>query len=104
MNRKDTLDHAKKKRRNWFIHLIIFMMGQFAFFILDDYAHWTIFNLNPLGEWIEANLSHLWSWIQLYEFHLFNLVTMIWGLLVIIDGIMLLFYASFQRKRNHLSR
>ncbi|WP_106498542.1 hypothetical protein [Lentibacillus sp. Marseille-P4043] len=104
MDKEHVSSGARKIRYCWWIHLLIFVSAQLAFFIVDNYSHWVIFNLNPLGEWVEANLSYLWDWIQLYEYQLFNLVTVVWGIALIIDGIISFFNAIFHSTRDDISK
>lgn len=86
-NNNHNQTYGKVKKFGWFIHLLIFASVQFYFFMFDGYSGWHIFNLNPMGEWAVDNLSPLVEWFQLYENDHFNLVTLGWGVILIIDGL-----------------
>lgn len=81
----DNRTSFKRKKFGWLIHLVIFLIIQFVFFRLDGYSGWHIFRLNPQGEWAVDKLSPLVEWFQLYEYEYFNLVTVGWGVVLIID-------------------
>lgn len=86
--KSDNRTVARKKRKNWFIHLIIFVLAQIAFLIVDNYVTWLNFNLNPLGEWAKANFfDHFSGWVNIYKIETFNWMTAIWGILLIIHGL-----------------
>lgn len=88
---KDNYRTARKKRVMWYIHLLIFIIIQFVFHTLDGYNGWHIFQLNPLGEKAVQFLSPFVGWFPVYENPHFNLVTIIWGIILIISGLLSFF-------------
>ncbi|MTW88203.1 hypothetical protein F3157_21660 [Virgibacillus dakarensis] len=93
----------QKKLCSWYIHLLIFVSAQVAFFIFDHYPDWHLFNLNPLGEWVKGNfLNHLGGWVQIYKIEQFNWITVFWGIgiVLIIDGLISFSYTIWQSKKS----
>jgi hypothetical protein len=74
-------EHAKKERRDWYAHVLIFAVGQAVLFVLGE-------------SWIAARLSgevpeHLSALMQ---------VGRIWCIVVIVDGLWSLSYTVFPRR------
>ena len=90
---------ARKKRVKWYLHVLIFAVIQFVFYTLDGYNGWHIFNLNPLGEKAVQFLSPFIDWFQIYEYPYFKLVTVIWGVILIIDGVHSFFYPVWSKRK-----
>ncbi|AEP00038.1 MULTISPECIES: YfzA family protein [Heyndrickxia] len=83
---------ATKKRHGWYIHLLIFVIAQFVFFIFDNVSGWkNIFNLNDYGKWAVSALSPIYDWIPIYKSPQFNLIFVIWGAILIIDCLIRMF-------------
>ncbi|AVD57090.1 MULTISPECIES: YfzA family protein [Heyndrickxia] len=80
--------NAAKKRYGWYIHLLIFVLAQLVFFIFDNVsASKNIFNLNDYGKWSVSAISPIYDWLQIYKSPQFNLIFVIWGAILIIDGL-----------------
>src|SRR5699024_372212 len=90
---------ARKKRVKWYLHVLIFAVMQFVFYTLDGYNGWHIFNLNSLGEKAVQFLSPLVEWFAVYENPHFNLVTVVWGIILIINGLLSLFYPAWSKRK-----
>ncbi|MEI3607692.1 hypothetical protein SPD48_18570 [Pseudogracilibacillus sp. SE30717A] len=80
-----------KKYGRWYFFLFIFVLLQIAFFFLDGYEGWHLFQLNPFGEWTMNYVSPLVDWLPLYTNSYFNLVTIVWGIVLTIEGIIFLY-------------
>lgn len=94
MLKKGNQNHTQTKIRQygWYIHLLIFVMVQLIFFAFDDVTGWkNIFNLNAGGEWVVSKLSPIWEWFHLYNKPQFNLITVVWGSILIIGGLIRIF-------------
>lgn len=76
---------VKRRKFGWIIHLMIFMGFQFIFFMLDGSSGWHIFRLNPHGAWAVDKLSPLVEWFQIYDYEYFNIVTLAWGIILMVD-------------------
>ncbi|WP_404452218.1 hypothetical protein LG329_17960 [Virgibacillus necropolis] len=90
--------HARKKRRGWYIHLLIFVIVQLVFSTFDGFSDWPIFNLNPYGEWFVYDLNPLGEWFQIYKSQEINLLNFIWVITLIIHGLGSLSYTIWPRK------
>ncbi|WP_010094293.1 hypothetical protein [Ornithinibacillus scapharcae] len=77
---------TKKKRASWFVHLIVFVLVQIGFMMRETFD-WEIFNLNNVGLWFEETVGPI-TWLQLYDLQILNYVTLIWGALLLIDGML----------------
>ncbi|WP_051359382.1 YfzA family protein [Paucisalibacillus globulus] len=87
INENKSRTQTALKSYGWYIHLLTFVIVQVLFFVFDDVTGWkNIFNLNDVGEWAISKLSPIWEWFHVYNKPQFNLITVIWGLILIIDG------------------
>lgn len=77
---------TRKKRGSWFVHLIVFVVVQIGFFLREN-LEWTIFDLNNVGLWFEETMPPI-KWMQLYDLKILNYVTLIWGILLLLDGLL----------------
>ncbi|SET47798.1 hypothetical protein SAMN05216389_11256 [Oceanobacillus limi] len=83
---------AEKKRRNWYIHLLIFAILQLVFFIFDNRFSWSIFGLNDIGEWFVSDFTSLKEGVQIYDSQPLNSLLVIWGIVLLIDTIITLYF------------
>lgn len=91
---------TKKKRGRWFVHLVVFVMVQVIFYLRDTFG-WKIFNLNNVGLWFEETVRPI-TWLQLYDLQILNYITLVWGVLLLLDGI-LSFYNYWGERRKKTS-
>lgn len=91
---------ARKKRRVWYIHLLIFAIVQLVFSIFDGSSDWLIFNLNSSGEWLVYDLNPLGDWFQFYDSQKINLLNFIWVIALIIHGLGSLSYTIWPKKEK----
>lgn len=78
------------KYGRWYFFLFIFVLLQITFFFLDGYKEWHLFQLNPFGEWTMNYVSPFVDWLPLYTNSYFNLVTIVWGIVLTVEGIIFL--------------
>ena len=80
-------DQVRKNRYGWLVYLLAFLILQFVFYLLDDYTGWHIFNLNPFGEKVVSFINPLIGWFQVYDTPQFNVITVVWGFVIMIYGV-----------------
>lgn len=73
-----------KKRFSWLLHLLLFALFQITFILFDGSEVWIIFNLNKTGEWVVSHLDWLFTKFQMYNSGQLNIVTVVWGSLLIL--------------------
>lgn len=81
--------HAKEEREGWYIHLVIFVIAQIAFFNIGNFAGWQVFNLNHIG-----------NWFQIYEDQKINQANAVWGVILIVDFIWSFSYTIWPKKEK----
>lgn len=91
---------ARKKRRVWYIHLLIFVIVQLVFSTFDGSSDWLIFNLNSSGQWLVNDLDPLGDWFQFYDSPKINLLNFVWGIALIMHGLSSLFYTIWPKKEK----
>ncbi|SET47095.1 YfzA-like protein [Oceanobacillus limi] len=87
----------RKKRRTWYIHLFIFAIVQILLLIFEGASDWLIFNLNPVGEWVLATIP-IAEWVPLHNNESINFLTAVWGIVVILHGIVSFSYMIWPRE------
>ncbi|MBC5635252.1 hypothetical protein H8S33_00300 [Ornithinibacillus sp. BX22] len=85
----------------WVFHLIIFGIGQLAFYIFDGYKGWHIFSLNPSGERFVTETFPLSNLVQFYESDIVNGTTVIWGIILIIHGLVTIVTILWPSKESY---
>lgn len=102
MHRKEELKETRPSTRSkiggWPLNLTLFVAFQILFILFDDTSIWDILNLNKLGEEVIVFLQPFFDWFQPYESAELNYVTAIWGLVVVVHGIVWL--VGLLRKRR----
>ncbi|SDC64965.1 YfzA family protein [Shouchella lonarensis] len=72
-------------RLSWFIWLGLFVLVQFIFAIIEHFS-WPLLGANRFGDQL-AHFIQLEEWFTLHQSTGANLVTLIWGALLLLNGI-----------------
>ncbi|MBM7553498.1 hypothetical protein [Thalassobacillus pellis] len=91
-------EHAKKERKQFYIHLIIYMALHVIFALLFGFSD-SILQAGSTGGFLDAWFDASDSTIPFNNTNVNN-VTRIWTLILVIDGIISLSYTLFPKKEK----
>lgn len=84
--------HAKEERKGWYSHLLIFVIAQFVFLSMSEFAGWQEFSLNRIK-----------NMFQIYKDNKINHANSVWGIILIIDFIWSFSYTFWPKKKKSSS-
>ncbi|MFD1435547.1 YfzA family protein [Kroppenstedtia eburnea] len=87
LRKKQARQTARSIIPRWLLHLSIFAIFQLLFILFDGSRMWIIFNLNDNGEKMVSLLRPLFDGIQFYASEQLNYVTVVWGIVVVVHGV-----------------
>lgn len=89
-----------KRRNHWYIHILLFIVGQIIFLIIDNFIDFTIFKPNQLGQYVQAKFLILFeNHLRIYKTKELNWITLYWAMILIIDSFITI-YIIRQAKRK----
>ncbi|MCM3784528.1 hypothetical protein M3231_16215 [Neobacillus mesonae] len=83
----------------WYIHLCVFAFAQLVFSVFDDGTF--VFKLNPTGEWVMTNLKSVIDLIPIHQSTQLNLLTILWGIVVLIHGAVSITDVFLSKRRSN---
>jgi len=82
------VENRPKTVRGWLIHLLIFILVQGFFMLTDSWKMWAFIYFNDGGKSVVLIMNTYLGNILLYTTDLFNLITIVWGIILIVSGVL----------------
>jgi len=71
----------------WLLHLTVFSIFQMIFMLTDGSPFWTFLNPNNVGEMLKDIFKPIFDHFQIYSSTHLNYVTVVWGTVVVVHGV-----------------